>query len=139
MRWPDGVRCPGCGSDRIPKEGRDDTQPERQRSHCHGCRQRFDDLTDPIFAGHHPSLRAWVLCLGFLGLNPPNEQGAQELDIDPEDVQVMASQPREGIFPRQPEVTLSGAVEGDEVDVVAGHKGHPEVVKKTGDLAGVAG
>src|SRR4051812_48713887 len=31
MRWPDGVRCPGCGSDRITKDGRDDTQPERQR------------------------------------------------------------------------------------------------------------
>ena len=51
----------------------------------------------------------------------------------------MASQPREGIVPRQSEVTLSGAVEGHEVDVVAGHKGHPEAVRKTGDLADVAG
>jgi transposase-like protein len=63
MRWPDGVRCPGCGSDRITKDGRDDTQPERQRYHCHGCRQRFDDLTETIFAGHHQPLRVWVLCL----------------------------------------------------------------------------
>jgi transposase-like protein len=132
MRWPDGVRCPGCGSDRITKDGRDDTQPDRQRYHCHGCRKRFDDLTDTIFAGHHQPLRVWVLCLYFMGLNLSNEQIAQELDIDPDDAQVMASQLREGIVQRKPEVTLSGAVECDEVYVVAGHKGHPEAVRKKG-------
>jgi DNA-directed RNA polymerase subunit RPC12/RpoP len=31
MRWPDGVRCPECDSARVTKDGRDDTQPERQR------------------------------------------------------------------------------------------------------------
>ncbi len=41
-----------------------------------------------------------------------------------------ASQLREGLVERTPEVPLSGAVEGDEVSVVAGPKGHPEAVKK---------
>ena len=41
---------------------------------CHGCRKRFDDLTDTIFAGHHQPLRAWVLCLYLMGLNLSNEQ-----------------------------------------------------------------
>jgi hypothetical protein len=59
-----------------------------------------------------------------------NEQIAQELDLPPNDVQIMASQLREGIVQRQPGVTLTGAVECDEVYVVAGHKGHPEAVKK---------
>ena len=27
MRWPGGVRCPVFGSDRITKDGRDETQP----------------------------------------------------------------------------------------------------------------
>jgi len=57
MRWPDGVRCPGCGSDRVTKDGRDETQPERQRYRCHGCGQRFDDLSGTISAGHHQPLR----------------------------------------------------------------------------------
>src|SRR3954468_15935120 len=96
MRWPEGVRCPGCGSAAVSKDGRDDTQPERQRYQCHGCRRRFDDLTDTIFAGHHQPLRVWVLCLSFMGLNLSNEQIAQELSIDPDDAQVMASQLREG-------------------------------------------
>jgi hypothetical protein len=47
----------------------------------------------------------------------------------------MASQHREGIVRRKPEVTLSGAVGCDEVDVVAGYKGHPVAVARTGGPA----
>src|SRR3954463_7646375 len=25
--WPEGVRCPGCGSDAVIRDGRDDAQP----------------------------------------------------------------------------------------------------------------
>lgn len=39
----------------------------------------------------------------------------------------------------QPEPRLSGEVECDEVYVVAGHKGHPEAVKKKAALGGGAG
>ncbi len=28
-RWPEGVRCPGCGSDAVVRHDRDDTQPQR--------------------------------------------------------------------------------------------------------------
>ena len=59
LRWPDGVRCPECGSAVVTKDGHDDTQPERQRYQCQGCRKRFDDLTGTIFAGHHQPLRVW--------------------------------------------------------------------------------
>ena len=31
LRWPDGVRCPHCDSAHVVKQGRDETQPERQR------------------------------------------------------------------------------------------------------------
>jgi transposase-like protein len=139
MRWPDGVRCPECGSAEVTKDGHDETQPERQRYRCHGRRKRFDDLTDTIFAGHHQPLRVWVLGLYFMGLNLSNEQIAQELGIDPDDAQVMASQLREGIVRRKPEVTPSGEVECDEVYVVAGHKGHPAAVAKKGDPVGDGG
>jgi transposase-like protein len=139
MRWPDGVRCPGCGSDEVTRDGRDDTQPERQRYRCHGCHHRFDDLTGTVLAGHHQPLRVWVLCLYLMGLNLSNEQIAQELGIAPDDAQVMAARLREGIVERKPEVTLSGEVECDGVYVVAGHKGHPEAVAKKGGPAGVAG
>jgi transposase-like protein len=139
LRWPDGVRCPDCESDQIVKQGRDDTEPHRQRYQCRACRRRSDDLTDTIFAGHHQPLRVWVLVLYLMGLNLSNGQIAQELDLDPDDTQRMTTQLREGIVQRKPQVTLTGEVECDEVYVVAGHKGHPEAVRKKGDSAGIAG
>ncbi len=102
MRWPEGVRCPECNSAEVIRDGRDDTQPERQRYRCRGCRKRFDDLSGTILAGHHQPLRVWVLCLYFMGLNPSNEQIAQELGIAPDDAQVMASRLREGIVAPSP-------------------------------------
>src|SRR3954454_17503875 len=139
MRWPDGVTCPHCSSASVIKNGRDDTEQNRQRYQCRACRRRFDDLTNTIFAGHHQPLRVWVLVLYLMGLNLSNEQIAQELDLDPDDAQRMTTQLREGIVQRKPQVTLHGEVECDEVYVVAGHKGHPKAVRKKGDSAGVAG
>ena len=66
-------------------------------------------------------------------------QIAKELDLDPDDAQRMTTLLREGVVLRKPEVTLSGEVECDEVYVVAGHKGHPEAVKKKGGLPDGAG
>lgn len=70
------------------------------------------------------------MCLYFMGLNLSNEQIAQELDLDKDDVYQMTSQLRTGIAAGEPEVKLSGEVECDEVYVTAGHKGNPEAVKK---------
>ena len=130
MRWPDLVICPHCSSEAVIKDGRDDTQPHRQRYLCRGCQRRFDDLTGTIFAGHHQPLRTWVVCLYFMGLNLSSLQIAKELDMDRNDVQAMIQQLRQGIVDRRPPVVLEGEVECDEVYVVAGHKGHPEAVKK---------
>jgi transposase-like protein len=57
LRWPHGVECPSCESKHIIKRGFDDTEPARPRYACHNCDQRFDDLTDTIFAGHHQPLK----------------------------------------------------------------------------------
>ena len=57
LRWPEGVRCTRCGSDKVARDGHDDRQPERQRYRCTACQGRFDDLTKTIFAGHHQPLR----------------------------------------------------------------------------------
>ena len=67
-----------------------------------------------------------------MGLNLSNQQIAQELDLHKDDVQQRTCQLRAGIVAHKPRVTLSGEVEGDEVYVVAGHKGQPEAVKKKG-------
>src|SRR5256714_6941576 len=131
-RWPEGVRCPGCGSDAVIRNGCDDTQPHRQRYRCKACAGRFDDLTDTALAGHHQPLRVWVLCLYLRGLNLSNRQIAQELSLDASDVQAMTEQLRQGLLARAPVAQLEGTAEVDEVYLVAGHKGQPREVEKRG-------
>ncbi len=61
LRWPDAIACPHCSSTQVIQDGKDDTQPHRQRYDCHACSRRFDDLTGTIFAGHHQPLQNWIL------------------------------------------------------------------------------
>ena len=60
----------------MTKQARDETQPLANAT-VPIVRQRFDDLTETIFAGHHQPLRVWILCLYFMGLNLSNVQIAQ--------------------------------------------------------------
>jgi transposase-like protein len=57
MRWPDGVKCPDCGSDAVTKRGFHIQQAHRQRYECQACSRQFDDLSGTIFEGHHQPLR----------------------------------------------------------------------------------
>jgi len=137
-RWPEGVRCPGCDTAAVIRDGCDDSQPHRQRYRCKACARRFDDLTGTVLAGHHQPLRVWVLCLYFMGLNLSNRQIAQELGLNGSDVHAMTEQLRGGLVAKTPPVRLEGEVEIDEVYVVAGHKGQPAAVAKRGGLDAVA-
>ena len=138
-RWPEGVRCPHCGSPKVARHGRDDTRPHRQRYRCTGCGVRFDDLTGTALAGHHQPLRVWVLCLYLMGLNLSNRQIAQELDLGVSDVQAMTEALRQGLTAKAPAVVLGGEVEVDEAYVVAGHKGNPAALAKKGVAADAGG
>jgi transposase-like protein len=138
QRWPEGVRCPACGSAGVVRDGCDNTQPHRQRYRCKACAGRFDDLTGTVLAGHHQPLRVWVLCLYFMGLNLSNRQIAAELGLDRSDVQAMTEQLRRGLLAEAPAARLEGEVEIDEVYVVAGHKGQPAAVAKRGGSVGAA-
>ena len=136
-RWPKGVCCPYCESSQFVKNGHDTTEPCRQRYLCRDCGRSFDDLTKTVFAGHHQPLRIWMLCSYFMGLNLSNQQIAAELELSSTQAHEMAMKLRQGIANRQDPFVLEGEVECDEVYVVAGHKGHPEAVKKKGEKAAV--
>ena len=138
-RWPDGVRCPGCGSAVAIRNGHDEGPRHRQRYLCKACHGRFDDLTGTVLAGHHQPLRVWVLCLYLMGLNRSNRQIAQELSLDTSDVQAMTEHLRQGLMARAPVTKLEGTAEVDEVYIVAGHKGQPAEVVKRGGRDGAAG
>ncbi len=63
LRWPNGVRCPACGSERVNKRGLHDHQAHRQRYECQACGRQFDDLSGTIFEGHRqPRKRGYCVC-----------------------------------------------------------------------------
>lgn len=97
LHWPEGRQCPLCDSKRVTRRGSDEPEPARQRYECQACGKRFDDLTGPIFAGHHQPLKVGILCLYCMGLNLSNEQIARELDSDRREVQQRTTQLREGV------------------------------------------
>ncbi len=76
-----------------------------------------------------------MLCSYFMGLNLSNQQIAQELGLSNTGAFEMTKKLRQGIADRTDPFILEGEVECDEVYVVAGHKGHPEAVKKKGEKA----
>lgn len=131
LRWPNGVKCLHCGCAQINKRGFRQQQPHRQRYLCKSCYYPFDDLSQTVLAGHHQPLRIWVLCLYLMGLNLSNQQIAQELGLNKDDVQQMTTQLRTSIVEKKPVVSLQGQVECDELYVIAGHKGQPLAVQAT--------
>lgn len=135
LRWPDGVRCPHCEAKDVTRQGRDETQPERQRYERQACERKFDDLTNTVFAGHHQPLKTWILCSYMMGLNLSNGQIAQELDISESEAHAMTTRLRLGVVERKEQPELADEVECDEVYVVAGHKGRSEAVRKKDEPA----
>lgn len=132
LRWKYKVTCPHCTSDKTIKRGHKKSQLHCQKYRCKNCGYCFDDLSDTVLCGHHQPLRTWILCLYLMGLNLSNLQIAQELDLNKDDCQKMTSALRNGINKKKPHVHLEDEVECDEVYVIAGHKGYPDVVRSLG-------
>ena len=136
LRWPDGVVCPHCHSKDCEETGRASKKKANLRYHCGSCGKNFNDLTKTIFRSSHVNLKNWMCCLYLMGLNVSNSQISKELDLSERTVHDMCDKLRRKVFEDRPVVQLSGEVELDEVYVVAGHKGHPEAVKKREEQAG---
>jgi len=128
-KWPLGVCCPKCTSNRVKKNGHKDSDPLCQNYKCNNCGCRFNDFTGTILAKKHHPIGVWVVMLYLMGLNLSNSQIAAELDLHPDVVHRMTLFLRSEILVRKPGCKVSGVAECDEVYVIAGHKGYPESVR----------
>lgn len=70
VRWPDGVCCPTCGSDRIGKVRR--RNPGKNRRvilyTCleRGCRQQFSATSGTMFHDSHLPLQKWFRAINLI-------------------------------------------------------------------------
>ena len=58
-RWPGGIYCPRCGSDRVQKRTTHPTMPHR----CRACRRFFSVRTDTPLENSNLSYRKWAIAI----------------------------------------------------------------------------
>src|SRR5579872_2920749 len=70
MRWPDGVRCPVCGGERISKITRKSATKNKRKYiyQCleESCKQQFSATSGTIFNDSHLPLHKWFLALALV-------------------------------------------------------------------------
>ena len=64
-RWPDGVRCPYCGSESVIRYGKAPNKPYVQRHRCKTCGRQLSDITGTPFAWTEPP-PSEVLTIAYL-------------------------------------------------------------------------
>jgi hypothetical protein len=66
-RWPNGVRCPICGNDKVTRINRkttgDNKRPFTYACSEPTCKHRFSPTVGTIFHGSHIPLRKWFLAI----------------------------------------------------------------------------
>ncbi len=72
-RWPDGVRCPSCGSDNIQPRPTRRPQPYR----CRSCRRDFSVKTDTVMHGSNLGCRVWAIAIYLLTSRPKGVSSRQ--------------------------------------------------------------
>ena len=57
LRWPNGVKCPRCQSEKVSEIA------ERDQYNCNGCQYQFSVTSGTIFHDSHLSLSKWFLAI----------------------------------------------------------------------------
>jgi transposase-like protein len=68
LRWPDGVRCLKCGSEKLSRITRKSRNKNRRVRlfQCLSCDYQFTPTTGTIFADSHLPLTKWFLAVGLM-------------------------------------------------------------------------
>lgn len=140
LRWPDGVRCPACKSDKIS------SIRKRFQYDCDSCRYQFSVTVGSMFHDSHLPLPKWfaavyLMCESKKGI--PALQLKRNLGIGYNTAWYLTHRIRAAMQEVEPRELLGGTVEIDET-YVAGkkrrwrRKTEPQVVigirQRNGDL-----
>jgi transposase-like protein len=110
LRWPDGVRCPRCGSVKISRI------VKRNQFDCDSCRYQFSVTAGTIFADSHLPLWKWFAAAYLIGESRKGVSANQlkrELGTTYKTAFYLTHRIRAAMKDENP-VPLSGIVEVDE-------------------------
>jgi transposase-like protein len=119
LRWPTGVACPECGSQKISRIS------TRNTFDCDSCRNQFSVTVGTIFNDTHLPLTKWffatyVMCESKKGISA--NQLKRMLGISYKTAWYLCHRIRKAMTETDPDL-LSGTVECDET-YIGGHRRH---------------
>lgn len=128
-RWPDGIICPKCGSDKEPYTITRKTKTKNVNKtlyKCRECRKQFTATTGTIFEDSHVPLSKWfaaiyLMCASKKGVSA--HQIHRMLGVAYRTAWFMCHRVREAM---REDFMLSGTIEADETYVGGrNRRGHP--------------
>ncbi len=134
MRWPNGVKCLGCNSDRITritakgklnkKTGK--RSPDRELYQCNECRFQFTATTGTVYHDTHLPLSKWFIAIALITESKKGisaNQLARALGVQYRTAWYLAHRIRKAMAEANPP-KLKGVVEVDETYVGGKQKTH---------------
>src|SRR4029077_10377413 len=110
LRWPDGIRCPQCGSQSISRI------TTRNQLDCNGCRTRFSVKSGTVFHDSHLPIWKWFLATYLITESRKGMSANQlkrTLGVSYKTAWYLCHRIRSAMIEANPEM-LSGVVEVDE-------------------------
>ena len=134
MRWPDGVKCLACDSDRITRitaKGKTNRKtgnvgPDRKLYQCNECRFQFTATTGTVYHDTHLPLSKWFLAIALITESKKGisaNQLSRALGVQYRTAWHLAHRIRKAMVDANPP-KLTGIVEVDETYIGGKQKGN---------------
>lgn len=147
MRWPNGVKCLACDSDKISrivakgklnkKTGK--RSPDRELYQCNECRKQFTETTGTVYHDTHLPLTKWFLAIALITESKKGisaNQLKRALTVNYRTAWYLAHRIRKAMEEANPP-KLTGTVEVDETYIGGKQKGLKRKLKNKEVVMGI--
>lgn len=143
LRWPDGVRCPVCGNDKLSRIARKKAS-KNKRTRLYQCleptcKHQFSATAGTIFSDSHLPLQKWFIAIALM-LNAKKGLSAKQLErdlgVNYRTAWYLAHRIRKAMEDGDG-LKLTGTVEIDETYIGGKQRGHKGKLKNKDAVVGI--
>ena len=120
-RWPNGRKCPKCGSTKTKKNG---TENGKQIYWCHAHKGTFRDTTGTIFENSKLPLAYWYYFIFYYQQNQSAKRLSETLGISYSTALGLVRKVHKAVDGQCNEIQLGDIIEFDELYLSCGEKGN---------------